>query len=127
LPAGTFLPRQEIADNPHLTLGLEHYYEAMHRHSCTLIGDPQWAECRVEVLESGEKQYSNYFTDNAMPDPHTELRIEDAQNNLRRMTLFYEVVNPDNPDELLIDGSWISYRHADSLYEEECRFFNKNC
>jgi quinol-cytochrome oxidoreductase complex cytochrome b subunit len=127
LTPGTYLPAQEIEGNPFLTRALEEYHAAMHRHSCTLIGDPQWAECRVEVLESGQRQFSNYFTDNAMPDPYTELRIEDVQDGLRRMTLFYEVVNPDNPDEMLIDANWISYRHADSLYEEECRFVNKSC
>jgi hypothetical protein len=127
LTPGTYLPAQEIEGNPHLTRALEAYYEAMHRHSCTLIGDPQWAECEVVTLESGEKQYDNYFSTNVMPDPYTELRIEEEQSGLRRMTLFYEVANPDNPDELTIDSNWVSYRHADSNYEEECRYANKSC
>ena len=62
-----------------------------------------------------------------MPDPHAELQIEEIQPNLLRLRLYYEVVDPDNPDEMLIHSDWISYRHADSNYEEECRFFNKNC
>lgn len=127
LVPGIYFPHQEIEGNPYLTRGLEEYYEAMHRHSCTVKGDPQWAECEVVTLDSGELQYNNYFSDAVMPDPYTELRIEDVQEGMRRMTLFYEVTHPDRPDELLINTEWVSYRHADSLYEEECRYANKSC
>jgi hypothetical protein len=127
LTPGTYFPGQEVDGNPYLNAALEEYYEAMHRHSCSVIGDQQWDACDVTTLESGDKQYSNYFSDTAMPDPYTELRVEDVQPNLRRMVLHYEVANPDNPDELMIDSEWVIYRHAGSLYEEECRYANKNC
>jgi hypothetical protein len=63
-----------------------------------------------------------------MPDPYAELRIEEFQPNLLKLTLYYEVVDPENPDQFRVNSdSWVSYRHADSNYEEECQFFNKNC
>ena len=37
------------------------------------------------------------------------------------------LANPDNPNELLVDTQWTSFRHAFSNYEEECQFLNKSC
>jgi hypothetical protein len=44
---------------------------------------------------------------------------------LAELKLYFQVVDPENPDELLVDETWIKYRHATSGYEEECRFINK--
>ncbi len=131
---GTYLPGDEVAGNPHLTEALEEFQAAMYRHSCHVAGKPKnarlpllWDECTETVLDSGDTRYGNFFKDSVMPDPYAELMIEEMQPNLLRLTLHYEVVNPNNPDELLLDSDWTSYRHADSNYEEECRFANKNC
>ena len=128
---GVYLPGEEIAGNPHLTKALKEFQAAMYRHSCHLAGNPrlprEWDECRVQVLDSGDKRYGNFFKDSVMPDPYAELRIEEFQPDMLKLTLHYEVTNPDNPDELIVDTGWVSYRHAASNYEEECRFANKNC
>jgi hypothetical protein len=124
---GTYTPGQVIEGNPFLTRGLELFEHAMAEQSCTLTGNEMWTECTVTVLESGDKRYSNGFTSDAMPDPIARLTITDVQPNLRQMTLTYEVADPDNPDEMLIDTSWPALRHADSNYEEECQFLNKSC
>lgn len=122
---GTYLPGQVVNGNPRLTAGLALFEDAMHKRSCTLVGNEMWDECDVTVLENGEKRYGNYFTDDAMPDPYAELIIEQAQPNLLSLQLHYEVVNPDDPNTLLIESEWERFRHADSNYEEECRFANK--
>jgi quinol-cytochrome oxidoreductase complex cytochrome b subunit len=129
---GVYLPGQEIPGNPHLTEALEEFEAAMYKHSCHLVGNAklplEWDECDVVVQENGEKRYGNFFKDSVMPDPYAELRVEEFQPNLRKLTLYYEVVDPDNPSEFLVNtADWVSYRHADSNYEEECRFINKNC
>jgi hypothetical protein len=124
---GTFLPGQEIEGNPHLTRGLEQYAEAMRLHSCTLVGNEAFPECRVEELENGGQAYSNFFADDVMPDPYTELRIVDVQPGLRSLTLVYNVTDPLNPDQLLTDTSWTTFIHQDSAYSEECQFANKSC
>ncbi|MFQ5400089.1 MAG: cytochrome bc complex cytochrome b subunit [Anaerolineae bacterium] len=123
LEPGTYLPGQEVPGKPHLTKALKEYQQAMHRHSCTLIGDPTWDTCEDE----GNNQYGNYFSDSAMPDPKTELRIRQLQPNLRELTLHFEAADPQNPSEMLVALDWPAYRHAYSNYEEECRFVNKNC
>ena len=124
---GTYTPGQVIDGNPFLTRGLELFEEAMHEQSCTLVGNEMWDECQVETLENGTKRYSNYFTTDAMPDPYAQLEIIEVQPNMKEMLLTYEVVDPDNPNELLVDSFWSSFRHAFSNYEEECRFLNKSC
>jgi hypothetical protein len=124
---GIYVPGQVIPGNPFLTRGLEEFEHAMFQQSCTLVGNEMWDTCRVTTLDSGAKQYGNFFTSDAMPDPFATLEILEVQPNLKELVLHYEVVNPDNPNELLIDTSWTSFRHADSNYEEECRFLNKPC
>ena len=131
LTPGAFLPGQEISGNPYLTRALEKFEEAMYLHSCRLNGNPrldiEWDECEVETLENGDKRYANFFADSVMPDPYAELQIRQIQQDLLELTLYYEVVDPDNPDEFLVNSRWVAYRHANSNYEEECRFANKNC
>jgi quinol-cytochrome oxidoreductase complex cytochrome b subunit len=124
---GVYLPGQVIDGNPFLTRGLEAFQSALRQQSCTLVGNPMWDECDVEVLENGTKRYGNFFTDDAMPDPEVTLEIEEKQPNLKEYILHYQVVDPDNPSEMLIDVKWVRPRHADSNYEEECRFLNKPC
>ncbi len=72
-------------------------------------------------------RYGNDFKDSVMPDPYAVLIVEQLQPDLIKMTLSYRVEDPQNPGELLIDTDWVDYRHADALYEEECRYINKDC
>ena len=62
-----------------------------------------------------------------MPDPYAELKIEQVQEDMVKLTLFFQVTDPADPSKFLIDNKIVDWRHADSFYEEECRFFNKNC
>ena len=129
---GVYVPGQEVPGNPHLTEALEEFEAAMYRHSCHFVGNPklplEWDECEVVTQDNGEKRYGNFFKGSVMPDPYAELRIEEFQPDLLKLTLYYEVIDPDNPGEFLVNtADWVSYRHADSIYEEECRFINKNC
>ena len=124
---GIYLPGQIIDGNPQLTRGLAMFEEAMHKQSCTLVGNPEWDDCTVTTLDSGEKRYANYFTDDAMPDPQAQLVIENNQEDLLSLTLKYNVPEPDNPDALRVDSEWELFRHYDSNYEEECQFLNKSC
>jgi hypothetical protein len=132
LVPGTYLPGQVIPDNPFLTRALAAYEDAMYEQSCYLNGNSAlniaWDKCTVTELESGEKRYANFFTGNAMPDPYTYLEIEQKQSNMVQLNLVYKVEDPENPGQYLIDSSEAhAYRHEDSLYEEECRFINKDC
>jgi hypothetical protein len=127
LTPGIYLPGQVIEGNPQLTRGLAMFEEAMYKQSCTLVGNPMWDACDVTVLESGEKRYSNFFTDDAMPDPFAQLVIEHNQEDLLSMRLLYEVEEPDNPDRMRVSTEWELFRHYDSNYEEECQFLNKSC
>ena len=127
LPPGTYLPGQVIAGNPFLTEGLQEFERLMRLYSCTITEDPRFEECDVEELDSGQKRYGNFFKPAVMVDPYAELRVRHIQSNLAELKLYFRVVNPDNPDELLVDETWIRYRHVNSGYEYECRFINKNC
>ncbi|MEW5986297.1 MAG: cytochrome b N-terminal domain-containing protein [Chloroflexota bacterium] len=127
LKPGTYLPGQVIPGSPHLTRALEEFQHAMYQQSCTLTGDSRWRECQVETLANETIQYRNHFTDSAMPDPVAQLIIEQAQENLVKLTLHFEVRDPQNPDVFLTNFNRPAYRHANSNYEEECRFVNKNC
>lgn len=115
LEVGTYNPGQEVAGNPHLTRALEEFQSALTRHSCTQSGDPRWDRCRDE----GGGRYTNRSKNLAMVDPTTSLTVAQAQPDLKSLTLHFEAPG--------IDTDWTAYRHADSSYEEECRFMNKNC
>lgn len=131
LETGIYLPGEEIPDNPYLTRALEEFEAAMQNHSCYLSGNPNmpregvWDDCKI--LEGG--RYGNNFGDNAMPDPYAYLRITQEQANMVRLTLTFEVPDPDNPGEFLVQSgdSIFAFRHEGSFYEEECRFLNKDC
>ncbi|VAW39464.1 hypothetical protein MNBD_CHLOROFLEXI01-2241 [hydrothermal vent metagenome] len=131
LELGTYLPGEEIDGNPYLTRALEEFEAAMQNHSCVLNDNPDlprkdiWDDCRM--LEGG--RFGNGFGDNAMPDPFATLRITQEQDNMVRLTLNFEVADPNNLGEFLVkpDGSIFAFRHEDSFYEEECRFLNKDC
>ncbi|MFN2107649.1 MAG: cytochrome b [Candidatus Promineifilaceae bacterium] len=131
LQPGSYLPGQTIPGAPHLTLALEHYKDVLEDHSCTL-GNPALANfhpaaCKVETNESGENRYVVGINNKeAMPDPYSELRVEQIQDGLLKLTLYYEVANPDNLNEILnTSDDWVKYKHIDSNYAEECRFANK--
>ncbi len=125
---GAYIPGQEVSGAPELTAALEKFQEELALHSCTLTGNTMFEPCRVSTSDSGETVYRNSFTDDAMPDPYAELRVHHIQPNLVELTLFYEVVNPDNPDEFLVNSDdWVTPLHADSNYAEECTFLNKRC
>ncbi len=124
LKPGVYLPGEFIEGSPHLTRALAEFEHAMGRHSCTLTGDPQYDPCEDE----GSGRYGNTFTHNALPDPtKAQLIIEQVQDDMVKLTLFFQVPDPENPGELLIDTKTYDWRHADSFYEEECRFINKDC
>lgn len=120
LEPGTYLPGEEVAGNPHLTEALEEFQVAMEHRSCSLEESGPWEECRVTQTEGGPR-YANSFTDTAMPDPEAWLEIDNFQHNMRRLRLFFEVPNPENPDSLLYDYTRTDYRHALSNYEDEER------
>ncbi|MCP4417724.1 MAG: cytochrome bc complex cytochrome b subunit, partial [Chloroflexi bacterium] len=131
LTVGTYEPGDHVEDNPYLTRALEEFEAAMQNHSCVLNGNPDmlrdgvWDVC--DELEGG--RFGNAFGDNAMPDPYAELIITQEQANMVRLTINFEVEDPNNPGEFLVepDDSIFSFRHEDSFYEEECRFLNKDC
>jgi quinol-cytochrome oxidoreductase complex cytochrome b subunit len=123
LAPGVYLPGYPLADKPYLSRAMAEFAAALERHSCTLVGNPEFDECR----DLGGGRYGNTFTDNAMPDPYAELKISQVQEDLVKFTLLFRVTDPANPDELLIDTEVYDWRHADSFYEEECRFYNKDC
>ncbi|MCA9927778.1 MAG: cytochrome bc complex cytochrome b subunit [Anaerolineales bacterium] len=123
LSPGVYLPGQTVADKPYLTRALAEFGAAMGRHSCTLVGNSDFDTCK----DLGGGRYGNNFTDNAMPDPYAELKIEQVQEDMVKLTLFFQVTDPANPSEFLIDNEIEDWRHEASFYEEECRFFNKDC
>jgi hypothetical protein len=131
LQPGSYLPGQEVPGSPHLTEALAHYKTILEEHSCTM-GNPALpnfhpAECRVDTSESGEKRYGVGINNKeAMPDPYSELRVEEVQEGLLELILYYEVANPDDLNEILnISDDWVKHKHIDSNYEEECRYVNK--
>ncbi len=120
MPVGAYFPNQEIEGNPHLTKALEEFGTAMFEHSCTLTGNPDYDSC---VGEPGN--YKNSSRKLAMPDPIASLIVEEIQPGLKRLTLRFESVDAKTGEQTINETT--SYRHADSNYEEECRFLNKNC
>ncbi|MCA9978262.1 MAG: cytochrome bc complex cytochrome b subunit, partial [Anaerolineales bacterium] len=132
---GKFLPGQEISGNPHMTEALAELKEAVLANSCTMgaprivtIPEDEWRECRVVTLDDGSKRYDLAFKEDVMPDPYVELIIEEIQPGLKSLQLVFNVTEPGNPDVLRIDTQdWKTFIHADSNYEEECRFANKSC
>jgi hypothetical protein len=54
-----------------------------------------------------------------MPNPDTWLEIDDYQSNMRRLRLYFEVPDPENPDQFLYDYVRTAYRHEISNYENE--------
>lgn len=118
LRAGTYMPGQKLSDDQlHLQAALEEYAAALARHSCTLnppvsIGGIELDECD----ENEDGTYRNYFTELALVEPVASLVIEQMQEDMVKLTLIVEGTDP-----------WVKYRHADSNYEEECRFVNKDC
>jgi len=115
---GEYLPGQVIDGNPHLTYGLEVFAEEMAKHSCTNYPGTTIGSITLDNCEEG---------DHRMPDPYATLTITPVQQNLMRITIGIEALDPENTDEYLYSLDWVGYRHADSNYEEECTFINKSC
>jgi ubiquinol-cytochrome c reductase cytochrome b subunit len=118
LEIGTFEPGEVVEGNPHLTEALAEFEAAMNRRSCNVNGDRWDDECKVSE-EGDSKRYGNNFTSEAMPDPSAFLRIEEEQNNLKRLVMHFSVVDPDDPGNVQVDFDRVAFRHADSGYEEE--------
>ena len=123
---GAYLPGQEVPGSPEFSAALHEYEVALQRHSCTLTDDPDLRPCGIEG-EGDQKKYTVGINNKeAMPDPYSELRVQEVQEGLLELTLYYEVVDPDNPGEyLIISDDWVKYKHRDSNYAEECSFVNK--
>jgi hypothetical protein len=130
LTLGTYLPGQEIAGNPYLTRALEEFGVAMQNHSCDLNGTNSmgitWDD---KCVDNGEGGYRNNFANDALPDPYAELVISQQQSDMLKLTLNFIVEDPENPGEYLVNSrdQIYAFRHESSFYEEECRFFNKDC
>ena len=124
----TYLPGEEVPGSPFLTEALKRFEEVLFLRSCTLTGNPDYPECIVEELPNGEMRYSNRWFGNVMPDPVAELRVKEIQPDLLELRLYYEAVDPQNPDELLVlSDDWVRYLHRNANYAEECSYVNKNC
>jgi len=118
LELGTFEPGQVVEGNPHLTEALAEFEAAMNRRSCNVNGDRWDDDCKV-TQEGDDKRYSNSFASEAMPDPKAVLQIEEEQHDMKKLILFFTVLDPDDPNNVLVDEERIAFRHADSGYEEE--------
>jgi len=77
--------------------------------------------------ETGETFYEVGINNKeAMPDPYSELRVQQVQEGLLSLTLYYEVRDPNNPGEFIfVSDDWVKFLHRDANYSEECRFVNK--
>ena len=118
LELGTFEPGQVVAGNPRFTEALAEFEAAMNRRSCNVNGDRWDDDCKVQE-EGEDKRYSNTFANEAMPDPTAFLTIEEEQHNLKRVIMHFSVIDPDDPDNVLVDEERVAFRHANSGYEEE--------
>ncbi len=130
LVPGIYQPGETAEDNadigPHLEEALAEFEAAMNRRSCNHEADlnedgARWKDdcVRTGSAESGYR-YANSFTDEAMPDPNAWLEIEQYQDNMVRLSLHFQVIDPENPDgPLLTDYTRVAYRHALSNYEED--------
>jgi hypothetical protein len=121
LAPGTYTPfdAEEYRDNPELAEALEEFEDAMNRHSCNLSGSAWKDNCKKRE-DAGEIRYENSFTKDAMPDATAVLIVEPEQHNMKKVTIHYEVVDPDDPGNMLVDSfdDRVAFRHADSGYEE---------
>jgi len=118
LELGIYEPGQVVDGNPHLTEALAEFEAAMNRRSCNVNGDRWDDDCKV-TQEGDDKRYSNNFASEAMPDPEAYLQILEEQHDMKKLIMLFKVLDPDDPDNVLVDEERIAYRHADSGYEEE--------
>jgi quinol-cytochrome oxidoreductase complex cytochrome b subunit len=118
LPLGSYEPGEVVKGNPHLTEALSEFEAAMNRRSCNVNGDRWDDDCKI-TGKGEDAKYGNNFTSEAMPDPSAALRIEEMQHNMKKLIIHFEVTDPDNPDNVLVNYDRVAFRHADSGYEEE--------
>lgn len=114
----TLLPGQVLADAPHATAALAKFEDSLYEYSCTLKNDPRFRTC-TEIPVEGGVIYSNGPREEIMPDPYAALIVERFQENMVELTLHFEVTDPKNPEELLVNFEYTKYRHEDAAYEEE--------
>jgi len=122
LVPGTYRPGETVTGNEHLTHALHLFEDAMRLYSCRTQenGSGPWDICRERQQEGGRVGYGNRHTNNAMPNPTAWLEIEQFQHNMVKLTLCFDVVDPQNPDNKLADNDCSAFklRHANSNYEE---------
>jgi quinol-cytochrome oxidoreductase complex cytochrome b subunit len=119
LELGTYQPGEEVPGNPELTAALEEFEAAMDRHSCNVKGDRWKDQCKeFEDVEGNVVRYASSFAVEAMPDAQAQLLIEQAQHQLKKVTLEAHSEDPYTGD-VLLDTNKAAFRHADSGYEEE--------
>lgn len=118
---GTYLPGMVLSDKPHLTAVLAHFDASLYEYACTMpaVNNPKLRPCITYVTSDGETGYSNGPRSDIMPDPAAKLVITQPQETMRALTLVFEVQNPENAEDLLVNFKYTKYRHEDSAYEEE--------
>lgn len=120
LLVGEWSPGEE-APNIHLTLALEEFEATMDRYSCNLNGNRWKDDCTIQEPETadGERSYGNNFTADAIPDATATLIVQMEQHNVKRLILHVTAMDPENPEEILVDQERIAFRHENSAYEDD--------
>lgn len=120
LLVGEWSPGEE-APNIHLTLALEEFEATMNRYSCNLNGNRWKDDCTIQEPETaeGERSYGNNFTADAIPDATATLIVQMEQHNVKRLILHVTAMDPDNPEEILVDQERVAFRHENSAYEDD--------
>jgi hypothetical protein len=118
LEDGTYEPGQVVDGNAPLTQALAEFEAAMNRRSCNVNGDRWDDDCKI-TQEGEHTRYSNSFASEAMPDPEAYLVVEQEQQNMKKLSLRFTVLDPNDSSNVLVDAERVAYRHADSGYEEE--------
>ena len=120
LRPGTYLPGFPLGpDQAHLEKVMKKFQAGLVEYSCTLTGNPAFVPCTTYTKADGTTGYANSRRTDIMPDPVAKLIITQNQHNMVALTLKFEVQDPQNPGELLVDFKYTKYRHEDSAYEEE--------
>lgn len=124
LVPGTYYPGDKVpSSRPHLQEVLHVFEESLYDYSCTLEGNPDLRPCIPYQTDNGTR-YGNGVRQDIMPDPDASLVIRGeghygAQTNMRALTMHFEVEDPENPGEYLVEFEYTKYRHEDAGYDEE--------
>ncbi|MBK8430737.1 MAG: hypothetical protein IPL28_05380 [Chloroflexi bacterium] len=98
---------------------MDKFNDSPYAYGCTLTATPPPWPCESYTRADGTTGYSNGQRNDIMPDPVAKLIITQNQLNVRALTLTFEVTDPQDPTQLLVDFKYTKYRHEDSAYEEE--------